>query len=146
MPYVRFRLRRLVESLWFRAATLALIVADVVIVVVDLCQGGRNRGLMTADLAITCYFVAEVALRIAALTQAVFFSAWYNVVDFAVVLSTFVLAVAAQVTRESVHSTSRRVCSLYKHTSCATHKQYKLLYCLPVTQVTTFPTFFFLLL
>ena len=45
---------------------------------------------------ITCYFVVEVALRIVALTPAVFFSAWYNAVDLVVVLCTFILAVAAQ--------------------------------------------------
>ncbi len=54
--YLRFRLRRVVESLWFRAATLLLIVVDIIIIVVDLSaeyDEGRGSGpsaLMTVDL------------------------------------------------------------------------------------------------
>ncbi len=93
--YLRFRLRRVVESFLFRVFTLLLILIDLVIVLVDLFIGGSDA-LRVADLAITVYFVIEIVLRIAALTQRVFFTAWYNVIDFAVVLSTFVLATAAQ--------------------------------------------------
>jgi len=100
LAYARFRLRRVIESIYFRVFTLILILLDITLVLVDIFSGNAGDGgsvLMTIDLVITCYFVVEICLRILALTQKVFFSAWYNVVDFAVVLCTFVVVAAAQV-------------------------------------------------
>ena len=93
--YARFRLRRIIESFAFRVVTLLLIVADLIIVIVDLSSPSRREGQVTAlqiiDLLLTVYFVAEIFLRILALTLPVFFSAWYNAVDFVVVLCTFIV-------------------------------------------------------
>ena len=65
-------------------------------------SGGDDPGLAAVDLALTCYFVVEVAARIVALTPPVFFARWYNVVDLVVVVSTFILAVSSQVRNVAV--------------------------------------------
>lgn len=94
LPYARWRLRRLIESLWFRALTMILIIIDIIIVIIDLSTGSSSSGtsaLQILDFIFTIYFVIEISLRIFALTHQVFFSTWYNVVDFAVVLITFIV-------------------------------------------------------
>jgi PTEN phosphatase family protein len=97
--YIRWRLRRIVESLGFRALTMILIVIDLSVVIADLIQNpGVNasiNSLQIIDLIITIWFVIELILRLVALTPAFFFTAWYNVVDFAVVLITFIIVVVA---------------------------------------------------
>lgn len=96
VPYCRWRLRRVIESLFFRVLTLFLILFDIVIVILDLASSKQEDSISTyqiIDLIFTIYFVVEIILRLLALTQPVFFSTWYNVVDFAVVLITFVIVV-----------------------------------------------------
>ena len=43
--YLRWRLRRIIESIYFRLATLILILVDIVIVIVDLSLAGSQPGL-----------------------------------------------------------------------------------------------------
>lgn len=75
--YVRWRLRRTVESLWFRVFTFVLIVIDIIVVIVDLVNNpGANltfNSLQLTDLILTVWFVIELILRIVALTSQVFF-------------------------------------------------------------------------
>ena len=98
-PYIRWRLRRIVESFVFRVATFLIIIFDICIVIADLINNPDHSGPMTTlqiiDLVITMWFVIELCLRITALTHPVFFSQWYNVIDFAVVLITFVIVCVA---------------------------------------------------
>lgn len=98
--YMRWRLRRAIESLWFRALTLFLIVVDVIIVIIDVSSSrdpssGALSTLQIIDLVLTIYFVVEIYMRVVALTQPVFFSTWYNAVDFAVVHITLIIVVVA---------------------------------------------------
>ncbi|TRY63667.1 hypothetical protein TCAL_08699 [Tigriopus californicus] len=96
VPYCRWRLRRVIESLFFRVLTLLLIVIDIIIVILDLASGKDFDEVSTyqiIDLIFTIYFVVEIFLRLIALTQPVFFATWYNVVDFAVVLITLVIVI-----------------------------------------------------
>jgi len=76
-----------------------LIVIDVIIVIIDLVENkGANQSFnpyQLVDLLITIWFVIELVLRIVALTPQTFFSRWYNVVDFAVVLITFIIVISA---------------------------------------------------
>lgn len=95
-PFIRWRLRRIIESIWFRAITLFLILFDVIIVIIDVSSprdpsSGALSTLQIIDFILTLYFVIEIYLRIVALTQPVFFSTWYNVVDFAVVHITLII-------------------------------------------------------
>ncbi len=104
-PYIRWRLRRFVESFAFRVFTFFLIIFDICIVIADLVDnpdpGGKMSTLQVIDLIITVWFVIELVLRIVALSHPLFFSQWYNVVDFAVVLITFIIVcVAASATGE----------------------------------------------
>merc|ERR1739844_156477 len=98
--YLRWRLRRIVESLIFRLFTFFLIFLDVIIVIIDLAtQDSKNpknlNPLQIVDLVLTLWFVIELMLRIVALTPPVFFARWYNVVDFAVVCITFIIVITA---------------------------------------------------
>ena len=64
--YVRWRLRRMVESLGFRALTFLLIILDVIIVTIDLINNPEKlqmNGYQIVDLIITVWFVAELILR-----------------------------------------------------------------------------------
>ena len=76
----RWRLRRIVESLFFRLATFFLIFLDVIIVIIDLVENGhKTKGeplnpYEVIDLILTIWFVVELTLRIVALTPPVFFS------------------------------------------------------------------------
>ena len=95
-PYVLWKTRRVIESIWFRVFTMILILVDVTIVIIDLANPTEehNEAFLILDLLITIYFVIEIALRIIVLTKQVFFSEWFNVVDFAVVLITLITALA----------------------------------------------------
>ena len=93
--YLRWRLRRIIESLYFRLATLILILVDIVIVIVDLALSGEQPGLQIVDLVISVYFVMEVSLRLIALRPRIFFIHWYNVLDLVVIVSTFVISCVA---------------------------------------------------
>ena len=95
-PYVLWRTRRIIESIWFRIFTVILILVDVTIVIIDLTYptDQHNMAFLILDLFITVYFVIEIAVRIVVLTKQVFFSEWFNVVDFAVVLITLITSVA----------------------------------------------------
>jgi PTEN phosphatase family protein len=100
LPYVRWCLRRIIESIWFRVITMLLILFDICVVIADLAteDSEENTTLNVygiLDLVLTIYFVIEIVLRIVALTYPVFFSTWYNVVDFAVVLVTFIVVCVA---------------------------------------------------
>ena len=50
-------MRRLIESIYFRVATLILIVVDLIIVVVDLAV--ESYGLKVADLIFSLYFLPQ---------------------------------------------------------------------------------------
>ncbi len=100
-PYTQWFLRRVIESFFFRVFTMLLIVFDICIVIADLATQGSRVGnssmsvFSLLDLIITIYFVVEIILRIVALSYPVFFATWYNVVDFAVVVSTFIIVCVA---------------------------------------------------
>mmetsp|Transcript_19367 Transcript_19367/g.23975 ORF Transcript_19367/g.23975 Transcript_19367/m.23975 type:complete len:584 (+) Transcript_19367:44-1795(+) len=91
--YYRWRLRRVIESIYFRVLTLTLIFIDVVIVCVDAASNEDKPGLEVADFIFSVYFVIEVCLRIIALGPKVFFQRWYNVVDFVIIVFTFYVSV-----------------------------------------------------
>ena len=63
----RFRLRRVVESLFFRVVTFLLIFIDVAVVIADLVQNPETKNEVTplqiVDLIITVWFVVELILR-----------------------------------------------------------------------------------
>lgn len=93
--YITWKLRRIIESIWFRVFTLILIFIDIVIVIVDLVLPGSQISLQILDMVISVYFVLEVALRMFVLKPSVFFSHLYNVVDLVVILSTFIISLVA---------------------------------------------------
>lgn len=82
--YIRWKLRRVIESIYFRFATLLFIVIDLIIVIIDLSLGhGSPQGLKVADFLFSLYFVFEVSLRLGVLGLSSFFYHWYNVLDIA---------------------------------------------------------------
>ena len=67
--YIKWRLRRIVESLWFRSFTFLLIFVDVILVIIDLVDQGIESKhetfteIQKVDLVFTCWFVIELILR-----------------------------------------------------------------------------------
>jgi hypothetical protein len=89
-------MRRTIENVYFRFTTLLLILVDLIIVIVDLALGVNSHyGLKVADFVLSIYFVLEVSARLAVLKPRVFFVRWYNTLDLAVVLSTFIISCVA---------------------------------------------------
>ena len=74
--YVKWKTRRVIESIWFRVFTFILILIDVSIVIVEIVQdddGEHNMAFLIIDLIITIYFVVEIGVRIWVLGQQVSF-------------------------------------------------------------------------
>lgn len=93
--YLTWRLRRIIESIYFRVFTLLLILVDIIIVIIDLALAGNQPALMVVDLVISIYFVIEVSLRLIALKPRAFFQHWYNVLDLVIILATFIISIVA---------------------------------------------------
>ena len=89
--YITWKLRRLIENIYFRIITFFLILLDIIIVTVDLILEGV-RELQILDLVLSIYFVIEVTLRIIVLRPKVFFRRWYNVLDFIVIIITSIIS------------------------------------------------------
>ena len=74
VEYVKWKTRRIIESIWFRIFTFVLILLDVAIVIVEIVQddhGEHNTAFLVIDLVITIYFVIEIGFRIWVLSQEV---------------------------------------------------------------------------
>ena len=94
--FFRWKLRRIVESIYFRLTTIVLILVDLIIVTVDLAMGSQAPyGLEISDFVFSLYFVLEILLRIVAITPASFFLQCYNTVDFVIVFCTFIISCVA---------------------------------------------------
>ena len=93
--YIVWKLRRKIESIYFRLFTLLLVLVDIIIVIADLAISGQQTGLLVADLIISIYFVLEVAVRIYVLQPRFFFTNWLNTLDLVVILATFILSVCS---------------------------------------------------
>uniref|UniRef100_A0A2R5LGG5 Putative tyrosine-protein phosphatase tpte n=1 Tax=Ornithodoros turicata TaxID=34597 RepID=A0A2R5LGG5_9ACAR len=84
-------LRRFVEHLGFRLFSFILILIDIIILIVDFSTPSENeKGYDIAALCFVCFFVVELLLRLYVQGPAVFFRRWYNVVDFVVVIVSFI--------------------------------------------------------
>ena len=98
--FLHWKLRRVVENIYFRVFTFLLIILDVGLVITEISINCSSDPISTIirnlDVAISVYFVVEVFLRIVALTPKVFFSkkSWHNIVDFVVVILTFGATIA----------------------------------------------------
>ena len=114
--FVLWKMRRIVENIYFRLFTFLLIVLDIGLVVTELaisCSGNPVSIIIRhIDLVISTYFVIEVSfkilieykcdykskvvLRIIVLSPKVFFScpSWHNIVDFFVVILAFIATIA----------------------------------------------------
>eukprot|EP00092_Neocalanus_flemingeri_P009379 GFUD01010093.1.p1 GENE.GFUD01010093.1~~GFUD01010093.1.p1 ORF type:complete len:615 (+),score=137.39 GFUD01010093.1:290-2134(+) len=98
--FVLWKMRRIVENIYFRIFTFFLIVLDIGLVVTEIaisCSGNPVSIIIRhIDLVISIYFVIEVVLRIIVLTPKVFFScpSWHNIVDFFVVILAFIATIA----------------------------------------------------
>ena len=96
VEYIRWRSRRVIESIFFRLSTLLLIFIDLIIVIVDLALGQDSHyGLKVADFVLSIYFMVEVITRLLVLTPKIFFIHWYNTLDLAVVFCTFIISCVA---------------------------------------------------
>ncbi|XP_053214113.1 phosphatidylinositol 3,4,5-trisphosphate 3-phosphatase TPTE2-like isoform X2 [Panonychus citri] len=92
---VRDKLYRLVQNIFFRLATLILIIIDCILTVVDLSLGNKEESLQssidTVVLIFAIIFCIEVCLRIYAIGVDHFFIDWYNCVDFVIIIMSFMI-------------------------------------------------------
>jgi len=101
--YFHWKMRRIVENIYFRIFTFLLILLDISLVIVEVHIGCSWNPvsiiIRNIDMVLSTYFVIEVFLRIVALTPKVFFSkaSWHNIVDFFVVILAFAATIAATV-------------------------------------------------
>lgn len=87
----RESLKRVVEHFCVRVFSLLLVLADIIIVIVDLATAGKDeRILEILSILIVTYFLIEVLLRIFALGEA-FFHRWLEILDLIVVVVSFIL-------------------------------------------------------
>jgi len=94
--FVRWRTRRIIESIFFRLFTLLLLFVDFIIVIVDLALGHDSHyGLKVAEFVLCVYFMLEVITRLLVITPKAFFVHWYNILDVAVVFDAFVVSSVA---------------------------------------------------
>jgi len=96
VQFVRWRTRRIIESIFFRLFTLLLLFVDFIIVIVDLALGHDSHyGLKVAEFVLCVYFMLEVITRLLVITPKAFFVHWYNILDVAVVFDAFVVSSVA---------------------------------------------------
>ncbi|XP_043233649.1 phosphatidylinositol 3,4,5-trisphosphate 3-phosphatase TPTE2-like [Amphibalanus amphitrite] len=95
--YIRWKVRRTVEHLAVRLFVLVLILIDISIVIVDLTnfKSHLDHKLAIISFAFSCFFLLEVSLRIFGVGPKYFFNftrhnAWWNILDFVVVVVTFI--------------------------------------------------------
>ena len=73
--YLRWQALRWVQKLPFRILTFSLIISDLILIIIDLILDcpptPASRTIGSVDMAISCYFVLEIILRIYALTPKV---------------------------------------------------------------------------
>ncbi|XP_037078025.1 phosphatidylinositol 3,4,5-trisphosphate 3-phosphatase TPTE2-like isoform X2 [Pollicipes pollicipes] len=118
--YIRWKVRRTVEHLACRLFVLVLILVDISIVIVDLTNEFTSKldaKLAIVSFAFSCFFLLEVSLRIFGVGPKYFFNftrhhAWWNIVDFAVVVVTFITSVLDLTVENMATDGSKLVVSL----------------------------------
>eukprot|EP00090_Calanus_glacialis_P039784 TRINITY_DN6927_c0_g1_i6.p1 TRINITY_DN6927_c0_g1~~TRINITY_DN6927_c0_g1_i6.p1 ORF type:complete len:599 (-),score=158.90 TRINITY_DN6927_c0_g1_i6:76-1872(-) len=113
--FFHWKLRRVVENIYFRIFTFLLILLDISLVIAEIyisCSWNPVSIIIRhIDLILSIYFVIEVFLRIIALTPKVFFSraSWHNIVDFFVVILAFAATIAAMVIIANIDEEEKEV-------------------------------------
>ena len=106
--FLHWKLKRIIENIYFRIFTLFLIILDIILVIVDISMNCSWHPvsiiIRNIDTAISVYFVIEVILRIIALTPKVFFrrKSWDNILDFVVVILAFAASIATVIIVDSI--------------------------------------------
>uniref|UniRef100_T1KQP5 Phosphatidylinositol-3,4,5-trisphosphate 3-phosphatase n=2 Tax=Tetranychus urticae TaxID=32264 RepID=T1KQP5_TETUR len=92
---VRDKIYRFVQNIFFRIATLILIIIDCALTVIDLSLGDKSpQDQDIIDIVVLIFaiiFFVEVCLRIYAIGVDHFFIDWYNCVDFVVIIMSFLI-------------------------------------------------------
>eukprot|EP00050_Salpingoeca_kvevrii_P010121 m.6706 g.6706 ORF g.6706 m.6706 type:complete len:416 (-) comp2647_c0_seq3:668-1915(-) len=96
---LRFRVRRIVESIWMRLLSLLLVVIDAIVLLVRLSEmkwkfddtRDEPLGYQIESYFVIAYFVLEVCCRIFALGPKEFFSRRIEVLDFVIIMLSAVL-------------------------------------------------------
>jgi len=118
--FLHWKLRRIVENIYFRIFTFLLIILDIALVIAEIylsCSWNPVSVIIrNIDLILSIYFVIEVFLRIVALTPKVFFSraSWHNIIDFVVVILAFGATIAAIVIIANIGEEDTEVIDGYK--------------------------------
>lgn len=88
---LREKLRKIVEHFGVRVFSLLLVLADIIIVIVDLATEAQSEKILEIlSVIIVSYFLLEVLLRMFALGTS-FFHRWLEIVDLIVIIISFIL-------------------------------------------------------
>ena len=144
--FLHWKLRRIVENIYFRIFTFLLIIVDISLVLAEIslnCSWHPAAIILRhLDIAISVYFTLEVILRIVALTPKVFFSkrSWHNIIDFVVVILAFAATIAAAVIIDNIPEEEREQRGEYEceREDEATGKQFSLLVIIRVIRIFRF--------
>jgi len=147
--FLHWKLRRIVENIYFRVFTFLLIITDISIVITEIsinCSWNPvSIVLRNLDVAISVYFVIEVLARIFALTPKVFFSkkSWHNIVDFIVVMLAFAATIAAVVIIDNIEEDEKEYRDGNTKWKCETEegssgKQFSLLVVIRIIRILRF--------
>lgn len=94
---LQLKLRRVVEHLAFRILGFLLILADIVIMIVDVTDQNSSLDVHSpvdiTTLCFVCYFFLEVNVRLLALGPKQFATLWYNIIDYVIVVISFIVTI-----------------------------------------------------
>ncbi|XP_035827382.1 phosphatidylinositol 3,4,5-trisphosphate 3-phosphatase TPTE2 [Aplysia californica] len=111
---VQRAVQRVIENLYFRAFTVILILLDFILVIVDLSLyscATNDQPLEIISHIIICYFVVEVVARIFYQGKSFLYN-WLDVLDFFVVMISFIVDVVFMALSDSGCSGSSRYAQL----------------------------------
>ena len=131
--FLHWKLKRIVENIYFRIFTLFLIILDIILVIVDISMNCSWHPvsiiIRNIDTAISVYFVIEVILRIIALTPKVFFrrKSWDNILDFVVVILAFAASIATVIIVDSIDEDDKEMRNGYICEKASVYSEFNLL-------------------
>ena len=131
--FLHWKLKRIIENIYFRIFTLFLIILDIILVIVDISMNCSWHPvsiiIRNIDTAISVYFVIEVILRIIALTPKVFFrrKSWDNILDFVVVILAFAASIATVIIVDSIDEDDKEERNGYICEKASVYSEFNLL-------------------
>lgn len=87
--YIRWTIKKVVDSIFFRLLFAVMIIADITMILIDLATQDVDRHFyyIQVSFAFSWCFVIEICLRAAAFGLRTLFHFWYNIVDVFIIIA-----------------------------------------------------------